>query len=374
MSGQIDQAVDMEKKTIPIIQSKSFISRYAKRAKSHALNQMGASRIMAGDLKTAHAYFKESKDLSEEIEDWVNYNMTQRNLGLIYSNMGQHPEALELMEENLRNEERISNEDGVAHAKVNLASLYYISGRLQEAANYGRSAMEFRFVQKNKMRITESLPHQVRIYELLNQKTNSREIYEIAGKIIGPDENPFIKAGLKHAEALILKNSNRARHKTNSQTILEELLADPILKTRSWWLSSAKLDLCDLLVEELSQYGEQEVLDEITSYLQAVENDAMMNHDYRLELSTALIRSRLNLIEGDHETALEKLEEVSIRATETQHTIFIQQAEDEKLKIVEEIKKWPDLISPDTTMRQKIRNAKLEEYLQNALSVASKLS
>ena len=105
--------------------------------------------------------------------------------------------------------------------------------------------------------------------------------------------------------ALILKSGKRLKSKINAQNLLEEVIKEGILVDTH---VVAHLHLIDILLDELSLYGEEEVLINIQDNIKLLQDQARDEHQNPLLIESYILEARLHLISLNLEQAIKILE------------------------------------------------------------------
>ena len=111
-----------------------------------------------------------------------------------------------------------------------------------------------------------------------------------------------------------------------------------------------------MLLLEYRTTKELEVIDEINSFLNEIEEIANGQQIYKSMIDVLILKSRLATIQGDYREGLHKLDQAKIIADENKMTYFIELLDQEKLKISKDIKEMQKIST---------KNKDLSEMLQN---------
>ncbi|MHA1481363.1 MAG: hypothetical protein ACTSQZ_08080, partial [Candidatus Thorarchaeota archaeon] len=168
-------------------------------------------------------------------------------------------------------------------------------------------------------------------------------------------ESNILKQMCRGANALILRTSKRATKRVRAEEILKELADEdmpdnelmPIILT----------NLCDLLLSELINCGEEEVLDELTFYVNRLFALASKHKSYWLLAETYWLQSKLALVEMRTEKALELLNQAQVIADQKGLRRLGMKISSEYDELLGEQQKWESLDTEKLTLPERVEAA-----------------
>jgi predicted amidohydrolase/tetratricopeptide (TPR) repeat protein len=127
-----------------------------------------------------------------------------------------------------------------------------------------------------------------------NEKTN--HYLQKLQEFLSQEPNSLVEFQVELAKALILKQSKRIQSKSKAQNILKKLVTQNVID--HGLTVTAILNYCDMLVDELTLYGDAEVLEELENLFQMLFDMGQKTQSSVLMIEALLLRSKKKLLEG----------------------------------------------------------------------------
>ncbi len=249
------------------------------------------------------------------------------NMGLVHHSKGEYKRTLEYLDKSYLYNTNKSNHIALSYTLVLQIITYVDLGLIQNAETY---------------------------YDELNQlKENNARL--ISTKLV------------QFTEGYLLKFKTRLQAKVKALEIFTSLSKDRL--PFSYFDSLCLYSLCELLIFELQSTGDENVLNEVKSTLNKVQSTSQRKESPLLLIRTLQLTSKFSLIEGEAQTADDVLTQALSIAEE--HGIFplIESIQKEKKAIQSEMEKWMLLIKRNASLKEKIEQASLLDYVSTALKV-----
>ncbi|MFW9854266.1 MAG: hypothetical protein ACFFFG_04370 [Candidatus Thorarchaeota archaeon] len=173
--------------------------------------------------------------------------------------------------------------------------------------------------------------------------------------------NRYIDLRQQLADALVRKNGCRLKDKTAAQRLLEEIMQEEIiLHDLSIY---AMVNLCELLMDELSLYGEPEVLTDAEDLLAEIHRIAQEQKSFSSAVEALLLLSRFALIRGNitrTDTLLEQAEGIT-----KEHNLkkVAEKVMDDQTTLKEILEKSEELVAKGASIHERMKAVRLNEYV-----------
>lgn len=333
-------------------------------------NISAVSYIYMGEYQKGVKILKEILYLAEEKEDKIRIITSLINLAITNLGLGEIDLASEYNEKAMEVHNSHDNEDipGYLERKQFIfgqaGAIQYFAGNFQLSIDHTHQALEI----AQKMNFLLHIVYNNAMLILINCDSDNREKASKHIKIIEEiynknKENVSIKVIYQIGQAYYLKSSTRAKHKIKAQEILEEIIYQDVIQ--QWYTNFAIVLMLDLLLDELKQYGDEEVLNEIEQLLERLYLSYEKENDISALIYCDIFKSKLRLIQGDITDAIGLLESALVKA----HQKGLKQLEvrigDEKSRIESELHKWKELTDKGGTILEKIELADYKNYIKD---------
>ncbi|MFW9942222.1 MAG: tetratricopeptide repeat protein [Candidatus Thorarchaeota archaeon] len=309
--GDFNLALDFGKRSLALKELGPF-------SKANTLVALGGIYREKGELEKALKYYKQGIKLSEEKGFFSSLVMALTRTGTTYRMKGDYKQALKYIKQDITlTEKTIKREVG----PFSLFDLFLI--HLESNSN------------KLAQQTLDSLKE---LTDRYRHKWAS-QIYLLA-------------------KALLLKTKNRARYKAEAENILKQIIDDDISHTQIYIFSL--VSLCELLFEELSEYNELEILDELDPLIARLLVIAEDQNSYLYLAEGKLLQAKLALIQMDFDKA--KLFFTQAQRIAEMHglNLLAHKISIEHDTLLEQIKEWENLKKNDAPMAERIELASVD--------------
>jgi len=358
--GNLEQTIELHKKNKEVadqIGSKSLLAML--------YNNLATCYNMLGEVDLSQEYNFLSLDLSEELGNKRSIGTSYNNIAINFLLKGELDRSLNFLMKyrNIVNE--IGPEKSKAVAYVNLGQLYHMKGDYSNAIKYYNKGLEIDTLYGSEIDISESLYSLLVIYVEIGDLDKAEEYKEQIKSVHDRFDNKLVTLRYKLAKMQLLKASKRTINKAKAQEILLEIVNDDIIDFELY--VSALLNLCELLLLELRQSGEEEVLDEIKDYVDTLHEVASVQQSHMLLAESYLIKSKLAHLEmnpTDAKHYIEKAEALALEKNLDNLAMKISSYHDD---LLDQIKTMENLFDRKTTLKERLEKVQLEELFEKMI-------
>ncbi|MHA1884764.1 MAG: tetratricopeptide repeat protein [Promethearchaeota archaeon] len=306
--GDYDQALQYCNKCLSI-------KEITRAALQDVLMLLGETYYAKSEINLSLEYLERAAVIAEELNSPRLIIVTTYRLGYIYRMIGKLDTAIEYFERMLTLSERWGLVFHIAQALSSLTTLY-LDKKSREKANRYFS------------RLTQ-------LYERLEETGVDFSIFYL------------------WAKAYMMKTSTRIRDRAEAQALFKELIDLSNEDTLIYCMGS----LCDLLLEELSLYGDPKVLDEILPLLLKSINMAEEAHNFNWLAETKLLQAKLALIQINIQEGKKLMLEAQRIAETHGLSLLAWGISTEHDKLLEQINTWDSIREKGAPMAERIKLA-----------------
>ncbi|MFV2015505.1 MAG: tetratricopeptide repeat protein, partial [Candidatus Heimdallarchaeota archaeon] len=227
-------------------------------------NLIGIFYDYKGDFDLALLYYKQGLEKRQQLDDRSGVAKSLNNIGEIYRIKGELDLSLDYYLQSLNHFVLTENQINLAIVYSNIGVLYNQKGNPDLGLDYLRKAIRMLENHENNLVLAE-IYYQVIVLSLdINQHSEAVKYYNQLCSISEKNENKFVTTFTLIAQALILKNTKRTKTKAQAQEIFEKIINQEILMVEITVF--ALLNLCEMLLNELKLYGDEDILIELHEY------------------------------------------------------------------------------------------------------------
>lgn len=287
--GEYDRALDFFNKSLV-----SFEYINNKHHIAMALNNIGLIFLEKSNFDKAYINFKKALFFFTEIGNKHNIATTTNNLGIIHHQKGDFNQALEYMNQSLEVFKDIGNEQLTAYLLYNIGSIYHQKRNLPLSLEFLKESLEIREQLNNEISISETLFELINVFVDMNSINQAKKYLKKLQEINKDNKNRLINQLTLVGEGLLLKNSKRARDLGKAEELLEQVANEEIIKVEVTIL--AMLNLCDLLLMELTLTNENEIFNEFNLLVKRLYQMAKEQKSHWLQAETLWLKAKLRLV------------------------------------------------------------------------------
>ncbi|MFQ5979914.1 MAG: tetratricopeptide repeat protein [Candidatus Heimdallarchaeota archaeon] len=360
---------------------------------------------LLGDLKSREVHYKECVKAAENTENFQYLILGLMNLGYLYQDKGNIPEALNFYRAALEYESLLPDSAGVSHGYDHLARIYRDRGEINPAIEYATKAQRIRKkagmgfdvansfwtvgtlyrMKGDNERALESFKRSIEEYQkisntvfwiscpfyyacitLVDQRElkAAQEYLEQLEEVSKKGDDPLGRIHYKLALAIYLKAHERLKEKIQAQTILEELIADEAIVYDEQ--KTAMLHLVELLVDEYKLYKNTKVLETIQTLITKLTDFANQNYEFPLAIKTLIVNAKIYLVQGQGRKAQELVSEAKAICEMNDLHALSTYVRAEEQTLTQIISEWSDFAKQNETVIQKMEQLEVDDYLTQA--------
>ena len=402
VKGDLDSALNFTQQSLKLakeIKDQSLISS--------ALNNIGLIFQQKGDNDNALDYFQRSLAIDQETGLKYDIAFPLSNIGIIYRRKGDFAKSLENFQQSLAIYQEIGDKRGISVLLCFIGETYAQKGELDDALDhYEQSIVKMEeigdkyyigvillgigAVHRQRGDFNQANDYLKRSLALFEEIGNNHYISENAllllltainnnsfsqaknylgrlQQINDLEDNLIVSQYYRLAHAIILKNSTRMSEKVKAQEILHDLVNE---KEFSYNITfHAMLSLCELLVDELKLFGEEEVQKQVKSLLKRINVMAFEQHASPLIVQTLVLQAKFSLVEGNAQQANTLLDKAKVTANESGLELLADKVSKEQEHLYRELDKWKELFNRNAPLVERLDMAQLNDYISNALDM-----
>ncbi|MFW9777975.1 MAG: tetratricopeptide repeat protein [Candidatus Heimdallarchaeota archaeon] len=316
-----------------------------------------------GDLQQALLFSYKSLTAAEEFKDEFQIAESLSLVGLMHRSRGELDQSISYLNRAFS----LAREAGYryleSYSRHVIGVTYFYQGDYVKALSSFEQCMTIDEEDEKFDQISCSLFHMV-LTSLEVGERNQAQVYLKKLEEVKRDKDPnnrYIDLRQRLAYALVLKNGRRLKDKTDAQRILEEIIHEEIiLHDLSIY---AMVNLCELLLDELSLYGEPEVLTEAENLSAKIHGIAQEQKSFSLAVEALLLLSRFSLIRGNitrTDTLLEQAESIT---AEQNLRKLAEKVKDDQTALKEMLEKSEEMLSKGASIHERMKAVRLNEYI-----------
>jgi len=339
-------------------------------------SQMSLVILDKGDLDKALEYAKISSNLVQKTNYIRQIGFTLQNLAIIYEIKGELDKSINFHEKSLEAFKKIDYKVAIAIILNNMSWNYNILGDSEKALQCIKSSIKI----NNELGILRgaaaNYDYFIRILldkgDLEQAKIVLKEFEQMKNQL--KDEHLYLI--YKFNEALVLKKSNRSRDRGKAEETLKQLI-----KNDKFYIEiriGSLLNLCELLLTELSITNDLEVLEEINSFTAQLLDIAEKTHSFSLFAEIYFLKAKLALLTLDIKNARRFLTQAQKIAEKFGLNQLATKISSEHKNLVNQINKWENLKNTEISLAERIKLAGLHHHMNEILKkstiISSKIS
>jgi tetratricopeptide (TPR) repeat protein len=326
--GKVDEVIDIFTELLPL--SKKIRCYHML---GWVFRLLGSSYVHLGEISLGKTYIEEAIKINKEIDDPVCLAMTLHEASNLYYYENDIDTAISYLED--------------------------LNCLFKDSMHWTQALYLFILLEKGDISSVESFIQKL--------KANKSDQLEKAPEWerLSKQENFYINL----FEILLLKYRKRAKDKIESQIRLEELLSLPL----DQWPGihtylQATTHYLELLVQEFSEYHEEEVLEEI---MKLVTKSIEISKKYRklnFQVNFSIIEARLLLlkqisIQKQIRPALDLLDVLENQSKIRNIPLLKNQIENEKRNMLEKTSEWKKLSEENISITKIVEDIQLRDYI-----------
>ncbi|MFX1506152.1 MAG: tetratricopeptide repeat protein [Promethearchaeota archaeon] len=354
--GELDLALDYYQKSL-------VLSEEFKDKQSKATLLMNISQIYhnKGEIESAFEYSQKSRKIFEKFECKFENAICLNTIGILHEIRGELYKAHDLYTKGFVIFKEVGNESEIAMSYNNIGNTYLDGGDVDKAISHYNEALERFKNSENHLEICITLYNLISVGIQRYSKEISQKYLQDLQEICMKRKDKVINQIYQLAQALVLKTSERVVKQAEAQQIFQKMIRENNIKRE--FLIIAKKNLCELLIQELSTSGDEEILGEIKEISQELLGIAKEQKSSSLLIETYILQSKMALLELDLETARQLLNNARQLAEEKELRRLALMVSREYDSLLSQLSKWTDMADRDVSLVERLELAELESMV-----------
>jgi tetratricopeptide (TPR) repeat protein len=334
-----------------------------------SLNNLGLIYRTKGELDKALEYYKRSLAFYDEIGNPFHIALALNNIGDAYRAKGELDKALEFLQRSLALKDDIGNLQDIATTLDNIGIIYRAKGEVDKALDCFQRSLALEEKIGNDLWSSYTLFYLILLALDQQDQTRAQTYLSQIQRLHTRTPNKKIHLRSRLAEALVLKQSKRMRDKVQAQDLLSQIVNEEGV----WfeWTTLAIINYCDLLLFEVKSFGDPEVWAEAKTLIQQFSTKAQDQQLFPEIIEALLLRAKFSTIEGELQQALKYYDQAKLTATQKNLDLLAQKITGERRTFEQEFEKWQEMIQRNASLQERLKMARIEEYIQDAIKMAA---
>jgi len=317
--------------------------------------------LRKGEIQKAQDKYKKCIEISTKYkvrdQPWFYFDI---GLASCYLYKGELNEALEYAQEALEKCEKISNKYALGWVHYLLARIFYEKNESFTALVHAQSSLDYRQEIGNKQEMALTLRWIITL--LLENQDYDEAInhFDQLKELAKNTDDMITDRCFRLTEAMMLKSKTRPKYWIQAIDILEELANDKIV---DYELSVTGLVLlCELLLNEFSISGDEDVLQDLQTHTSRVVEIAKKQNIYSLRVEAHNIRilsfwiqAQYSKVDIDIQNARKLLKEAKELADEKGLVKLAQKIGNQHAQLLEQLHNWNEFIRKYYEFIKKLR-------------------
>ncbi len=342
--GEIEESIIIFKEVIPLVEEETT-------HKERGLVLMGKAVIeMAeGDINKSVEYLTEAVKLAKEKNDFFSENIFSSVLILALFDKGEFDRVLEICFYMLDTFKDGRKPVSLYSIYFEMGKTYHVKGEYNLAFEYTHQALELFKKYDRDIFIAMSLFTLIQISIDKNDSELYMNYLEELEKFVKSHPTIYFEQTYQTAQALVLKTSTRPRDWIKAIDILIKVVEEK--STKHGYPLVALITLCELLMNEYSISGNEQVLEELEFYIKELSELAQKQNIYHLRLEvnnlqilTLWLKAQNSKIEIDLQKAKNLLENTRKVADEAGMIRLAENMTYQQEKLLKQLSQWDDFI------------------------------
>ncbi|MGD8978742.1 MAG: tetratricopeptide repeat protein [candidate division WOR-3 bacterium] len=360
MRGKLEEALEFYQRGLAIKEKLNL-----KRDIGSSLINIGSVYRLKGELDVALDYYRRGLVLSEELDDKTNIALAILNSGDVHCVRGELNRAMEHFQQALGLYQELGLKQMVALSLADIGEVYWKKGYVEQALEHYQQSLKMHEEMNNDPYVASDLLNLLWIALEKEDSSSAEQYLNKLEQINERTDNKVIDQRYRVAKALWLKSSKRARREIEAVKILEEVIKEEV---GDYMLAvTAMIHLCDLLLGELKETGEEDILDEIKELTNRLLEIAEKQSSHSLLAQTYLLQSKLALIDLDMGQSKKLLRQAQSIAEEKGLIRLARAVAQERNSLQSQLKKLDSLIEQEPSKQEMIDLTRIDDLLEQMI-------
>ncbi len=356
LKGDLDQSLEYYQKSMALSE------KYGEQqSKATLLANIGQIYQHKGDLQAALENNQESLAIFEDLDYKFEIAACQNNIGVIHELRGDLYKAHDSYTKSFAIYRDLKNTPKTATSYNNIGNTYLEGGDIDRALSHYQESLKLLENTKKDLDISTVLYNLILVNLQRGSKDNSQLYLQKLQEINDKKENETISQIYNLAKALVLKTSERVIKRAEAQQIFQKIINTKILDHE--YTIIAKKNLCELLIQELTTSGDEEIISEMKEILAELLLFAENQQSDSLLIEIYIMQSKMSLLELDLDSARQLLSQAQKLAEEKELQRLALMVSREYDSLLAQSSKWTDLADRDVSLAERLELAELESMV-----------
>ncbi len=364
--GDLEKALDLYQKTLEEFESSGNIVRVIS-----ILIGIGQIHFMRGDLKLATESFKQSLSKAKESNYKSSIAVSLEWLAYVHIHQGELEKALIKKNQSLKLFKELEDHKGIAFSYRRFGDLFRLRGDYSQAIQYYEDGIRLLTEtttgdEKELAGVVSSVLVQLSlIAEDLSEPDKAKDYLQKLRELRQSSEYSYVKLRTRFIEALVLKMSKRGVMKLQAIEEFQSIVNEPVLDFKITLY--ATIFLCELLILELKiSDSAEELFLEIIDLSDRFYDKAQTQKSPFFVVIALILKSKISLVRGEIEEANSFLTRAEEIADRKKFLSLSKNIRTEQEVIRSEMDKWHELTQRNAPLKERIEQAQVLNYLQEA--------
>ncbi|UCG02236.1 MAG: tetratricopeptide repeat protein [Candidatus Heimdallarchaeota archaeon] len=355
LKGELDSALEYYQKSLDGVGDLND-----KQSEATLLMNIGQIYHNKGEIESAVKYGQKSREIFEKIQSAYGRAICLNTLGIIHELRGELYDAHDLYTKGFIFFKEVDNKPKIALSYNNIGNTYLDGGDVDRAISHYNEALAIFKNDGSDLEICMTLYNLISVHIQRGLKEISQQYLQDLQKINEKRKDKIIDQIYQLARALILKTSERVVKQAEAQQIFQKIIEANV---NHEFTVIAKKNLCELLIQELSTSGDEEILGEIKEISQELLSIAEKQQSSSLLIETYILQSKMALLELDLDIARQLLSDARQKAEEKELQRLGVMVSREYDSLLSQLSKWTDLADRDVSLAERLELAELESMV-----------
>jgi tetratricopeptide (TPR) repeat protein len=326
-----------------------------------------------GEFNKAIEGFEASVEIAKIIPEEENYGVrwywSYANLAELFLDLGDLDKAYECMKMYLTGRGNDPRAGIYAYPYANMGLVLLEKGDFEEARSYLQKSLDIALQSGEENAIGDL---QFYLFRLAMAEGNLVEAKSTVGNLMDLSEvykgNTLINNLFTLANAILLKESTNVRDWIKAQDQLINLV-DKFDYTSINKILTMK-HLCDTYLDEIKLYGHEQAFYKAQNVIEQLTMLAANQNSMRVLVESFLLRARMKLINGDFDEAEALYHQAETICEEKDLKALGDHIQVKKSEFELDLKQMQNLLTRNATLQERLKQANIADYLQEALHIA----
>jgi tetratricopeptide (TPR) repeat protein len=321
--------------------------------------------MLKSDLDRALMYAERCQTIAKEINHQHIISMNLQTLGVIYFLKGEYTKSLRYTEQSLAIAEKTGNKQMISSNLNNIANLFIYQGDFDKALMYLERSLEIAKEIGNNWLISGFTCSIIEAFVYKGEVEQAQRYLEQLEEINDKVDNKTIDLGYRYSKAIILKTSPRIHNRAKAEEIFKQIVQEEMIHSET--TINALLNLCELLLDELSLTNEIEVLNELENFITQLLDIAENSGSYWVLAESYALQGKMALLALDLKGARRLLTQAQQIAEKQGMNLLAGKISIEHDNLLKELSKWKNLQGQDVSLKERMELAHIDEQIDNLL-------